>query len=1022
MTTAAVLAFGVAPAFAQDDPTSTPPTPVETTTPTTPSPTEPTTPSPSEPTSTPPSEPTSTPPSSSPSSEPAKPSETPPSEQPAEQKFEEPKQADEPKSDLKLTATFDKAEYEPETDLGITITVSNVGTAPAKDIRFATETSSIWLRTGAEQLTSRPTLGPGEQKTIKLTAAARWPRQSDADFYVRTYLDGIADPTPGNNEQRAWTKVLQKRGTASGVLYVDKNGNGQVDSGEGLANTPLYGEGRSYLYNLYTTTDANGRYTFSDATPGKYLLRLGYDTKQIPKPGELVIEEGKNTAQDLAVIAPTMDTLKPVIELDKDRYGKDAPISIKITLRNTGQAPLTGVVALCTQWADWYLEGDGPGWASLNPDGPGVSIAAGETKVITVADFVPEAAYKAGELGVACNFGNNGRNPYGTVGASDFADVVGAFGTVKGKVTIPPGAAGVTVVALDPVTRRPIPYGHTSETDGNGNWRISDLREGKTVIMAVGPWKHADGSDGVVVDVIGGEEVTADFAVVPGPMIEDPTYGRPDLQLTASFDKAAYDINDQIQLKVRVTNIGKGWPGYPGYVYVDSHENGLEFDDTQLAPLRDWQKGGLWPGESREVTLIGTVRPYSSKDSVRFQARFSLGDTNPANDSVDVSAPVTYGIGDAAITVYGDANENGQLDAGEALADRKFHGYGGRPNRSVDGVTDAAGRIVFKGLPAGKYDIYPDMGPDDDWVLESSRYPFVIVSNGVETPLQVRMVRPLKEKVEASIVFDKPSYEAEEDVTIKVTVRNNSDKPLQIKAACGLGDPPSYFFFNNNPLWGDWIYNGSGYLVEPHHAVTKHIRQPMPANAADHGLVGVGCAFGPDPEANGSPTATAIAKVPGATWTTNGSILMNTDTGTKVITGTKLVLLDPATKKPVARVISDAAGKFTFPDLPVGNYTPVVVGPWKVVSYRQGPLFPVVRGNEYPVDVHVEPGPVVADPDDADSGVLLPPNAGAPAPGADGGAKEALAQTGASVLGLLLLGGLLVAFGFGATAATRRKV
>jgi hypothetical protein len=109
----------------------------------------------------------------------------------------------------------------------------------------------------------------------------------------------------------------------------------------------------------------------------------------------------------------------------------------------------------------------------------------------------------------------------------------------------------------------------------------------------------------------------------------------------------------------------------------------------------------------------------------------------------------------------------------------------------------------------------------------------------------------------------------------------------------------------------------------------------------------------------------------------------------------KLVLLDPDTDQPVARTTTDANGEFTFPDLPVGEYTPVVVGPWEVVRTRSGPLFEAVRGAQHPQLVTVVPGPEVEDPDTASpgpadpGGVGTPPPAGGSGPIGDGARRNA---------------------------------
>ena len=130
----------------------------------------------------------------------------------------------------------------------------------------------------------------------------------------------------------------------------------------------------------------------------------------------------------------------------------------------------------------------------------------------------------------------------------------------------------------------------------------------------------------------------------------------------------------------------------------------------------------------------------------------------------------------------------------------------------------------------------------------------------------------------------------------------------------------------------------------------------------------------------------------------------------------KLVLLDPETKQPVASTTTDANGGWVFPDFPVGEYTALVVGPWRVVVDSESEGLVNVRGREWPSYIWVEPGPDVADP------TIVRPGPGG---GANTGTtpvaaiknSDALANTGVSVLGLGLFGVLLVLAG----AALRRK-
>ncbi|GAA3620970.1 hypothetical protein GCM10022267_03950 [Lentzea roselyniae] len=101
----------------------------------------------------------------------------------------------------------------------------------------------------------------------------------------------------------------------------------------------------------------------------------------------------------------------------------------------------------------------------------------------------------------------------------------------------------------------------------------------------------------------------------------------------------------------------------------------------------------------------------------------------------------------------------------------------------------------------------------------------------------------------------------------------------------------------------------------------------------------------------------------------------------------------------------------------------VLEGPWRVDYRRISNKFFLVKAREEPqVQLLFRvPGPVTEDPghllpEDQEPGTNTPP-----VKASAGGGDEALAKTGASVLGLGVLGALLVAFGLGASVFGSRR-
>lgn len=1034
LATAALLAFGgTAGALAQDDPTSTTPTPTETVTPPSPS----ADPEPAPPTSTEPS--TTPPPSSTDPAPPADPSTpvtpvAPPAAtvepvKPAEQKTEQEQQKVAP--DLQLSVKFDRPEYALGEPVGITVTARNAGDATANQVRFASETYQMYLTSGVDDLVSRPNLAPGETKTIKLGGTAQWAVQKVA-LTLRAYVEGSTDKTPNDNMSRDETTILTTAGTVTGVLFEDLNGNGSPDSGEGLDNQSFRLTGGP-AYPHWINTYNGGQFEVHDVPAGTYQVR--YVSTYRPggsltvKPGQFVVVKSGETTRVSLQTAPVLSRSLHVTghSFDKTRYAKGDPIAVSVTLSNSGTAPITGLVAVCDPENDpATLDGTADGWGALRPDRGGVTIGAGETKTFTVTDTVPDVAYPTGRVYFACAFSVDGRNGSTGPGAADpgltaSADVAGTLGKVSGHLLHDgsPVDPGVKVVAFNPGNNRVV--GEATTYDSIGSWRIDNLVPGKVALKVVGPWKLADGSPQRIVDVVAEQNVSVDLDVVPGPEVKDPTVFAPDLKVSVTFDKETYDISDPVRMTIKVENVGTGAAPGRGDVRSTYHPQQPYFDYYELRKLLD-APVDLWPGESRQITVTGSA-PDGGNDPERLRKLSYVvevstpgTDPDPGNNKAEARANVTWSTGSAVVTVYGDRNLNKKLDAGEELANRPVRVGGGKPHVNKYANTDVSGRVLFTDLPAGRYGASDEYDRESGWIPDGSNTDVeqtAVVNPGDEGTALVRLIRPLSDELKASVKFDKPAYEPGAAVGISVSITNNSAKTLQVKADCGGGF--GAHLGNDTAGWRELHRDGPGVQVASGSTVDFGVTIPLPAESPDYGYVTIGCSFGPEPNL-GNPFASAEAKVPGATQTFRGLVVTGDYQAPKPVPNVKLVLLDPDTDKPVVSTTTDANGGWVFPDLAVGVYTPLVVGPWKVVDFGDdGEPFGNVRGRDYPSYVWIQPGPDVADP-----------TTGArPAPGGPNGAApvktikntDALANTGVSVLGLALFGVLLVLAG----AAMRRR-
>lgn len=1055
LATAAVLAFGGASsAFAQDDPTSSAPTPTETVTPPPSSSEEPAPPSSTDPAppvqpSTPQENPTPSPGDpSTPVAPVAPPAATVEAPKPDEQKAEavQERQAAQAAPDLQVSLKFDKPEYLQGESLALTLIVKNAGDAPANQIRFASEPFGLGLTSGVDDLVSRPSLAPGESKTIKLGAAFNGPIYSGSipvALTLRAYVEGATDKVPNDNQVRAETKISKNSGRVSGVLYQDKNGNGVAETDEIISYSQRLKLTGGPDFPGSSTWVNNGRFDFYEAPVGTYQARIGEGYNPdglVVKPGQfIVVKNGESTTVALQV-GPALSRSLQVVghSFDKTKYTKGGPISVTVNLRNTGTAPISKLVAVCDQENDpATLDGTGDGWGELRPDRGGITIGVGETKPVTITDTVPDVDYPTGKVYFACVFSVDGRNIagggygmpwYADPGLTAGADVAGTLGRVSGRVLSKgtPVNGFVKVVAYNAANNRIMGDGQTYD----GNWWISNVPQGKVALKVVGRWKFADGSTQRLVDVVGDQETKVDLDIVNGPEVKDPTVFAPDLKVSVTFDKEIYDISDPVRMTLKVENVGTGKSPGRGDWRNQWHEEQPYFEYLQYRKFLETPIE-LWPGESTQFTMIGRTRDGGSDPeklrTLRYIAEVGTqsGDPDYTNNKAEGRASVTWSAnGSLKVFFYGDRNLNGRPDAGEELGNRKMRIGGGRPYVNLDGKTDASGHVRFTDLPAGSYGSWDSIENWRDGWMAPGPSPDGVVNPGDEGTLEVRMVRPLSDKLAAKLKFDQPSYPAGAVLGVTASITNNTDKPVHVNASCvGSGGVD---LFNDTDEWGAFKRNGPGVEIAVGATYTHRVSTAMPPDSPNWGRVGVSCEFGPTGN-QGNSWAYAETKVPGATQTFRGMVATGTYENPQPVPNVKLVLLDPDTNQPVVSTIVDADGKWEFPDLAVGPYVPVVVGPWKVREdqWRESPGFVNVRGWNDPMPFWVDPGPEVADPE-----VVAKPGGGANKGGQKkGGSKtkliqaktmkntSALANTGVSVLGLVLFGGLLVLAG----AAMRRK-
>ncbi len=1006
------------------DPTATPdPTPSETTTEQAPTTTESAQAETSTEATTP-SEPTST------SAPAASPSETPP--QPAKAATQLP--------DVGVTATFDKAEYTTGEDVRVTVRITNNSDVDAKGVRaYASghvENHGQWGDLGEDGGATIPARGIRE---LTITGAIVGVEDGQIRFAVNVVVDG-GDAEQVDNFDQVSAPVSAAKGRFGGTIYTDRNGNGAFDSGEGITGVQVAIQGGVPYSSDHRYTDNGGRFSFGELNAGGYSVSYsahGYAISGVTGSDREILNIGGDRYAAVKLVATrSLDQFLGVnMRFDKTTYAVGDTAGIRVTLTNRGQSTLNGITASCGMGSSVGV-GAGAGWGDLAPGGPGVSVPAGHSVVVSVTDVVPASAGMDGYLGARCTFLALGYPSAGAPSAEASARVSGALGSGSGSVRHAPNGglgdpvAGVTVLLLDEQT------GETAAkavSDAEGDFTFSDVPVGIYDVRTDGPW---------VLTSANRFPIRADGLGGPYLYVQPDAAGQgklANLKVSASFDQDAYTSDQPVKATVTITNIGSA--AAKNVRLLTSHSSNYWTETGGWGEL-DYSRGAtVEAGQTRTFEFVGNAMSMTGEAAtVVFEGRLYADpqDLNWDNNSFFAHASLTSVVGDYSGVVYADKNGNGSADKGEGLGGVEVSANGGRPLSYRWTTTDAEGRFAFDDLRAGLYTVYFSES-DDGWIpvgeSGEGHDRFTLTAEG-RKDVAVRAVRPLKDVLSGALEFAADSYKVGDTANAVVTLTNSGTTKLTgIRANCWSGDG----YHDNTRGWFPIGDTDPGADLEPGETLPLQVADIITTYDRDLGYHEVGCEFVADghPDA-GTPRAWDSVLVLGALGAKSGELVHDANGDWEIsdderITGAKVQLVDLATDKAIAETHTDASGRFTFRDVQAGRYRVHVVGPWAfrweddaLFSVYAGdnehtPRYFMVSGPEQPALPIVKPVPVEPTPAEPTPAPGVPaPQAGV-APAASTGGEE-LAQTGASVLGLTVLGlAVLMAGGITLMATKRRR-
>lgn len=1027
LATAAVLAFGAtsAVAFAQDsEPTTSTPTPTETVTPppsssTAPTPTEP--PSSAEPT------PSTTPESTSAPAPAPQPDQSPqPKPQPQKQpqpQIEQRKAAADEQADIAATVRFQQPSYQSHEPVWLSLTVENKGTAVAHGVKLAFQPFGVRVNSGwyGDLGWDGPgiTLAPGQSRFLELYGTFGELNDGKA-FFTGSVTTSDPDADTSNNTFYATVPVTQAYGNLSGRVFADQNGNGTYDSGEQIAGGTVDISNGTTAGSRQGVTDGEGRFSFENVPAGGYSAYF-----QLPN-GWVVRSQGgtqffvqPNTTTEVTALAerPWSDVLRASVSLDKDKYRTGETAKVTVVVTNTGDRDIMGVEAGCNRVGD-------PNHLMLAKIGPasgGFMVKAGETRTLTIEEIVPAAARERGEVVVACDFEPNADYDASGPQAGDSAEVQGAVGRWKGMLGHDKNGNGrvdddewawtANFILTDPATGRQV------ESRSGPIAHFVDLPVGRYRGEIAGEWKLANGATHVDIDITDVEQ-NVDVLVVPA---------KPDLVADVRFDKPSYQLGEPIKVLVSITNKGDAAASgiYVSEPYYDEYlKSRALLDEPRWGDLSSYRSNvHVRPGETR--TFEFAAKPQGPAVRVEGTVYGSGGDANPGNNTFNAQATISGGQGHASGVFYADRNDDGDRDAGEELPGVRIYLYSNKnPDFNRSATTDDEGKFSFRDLPADVYSTSYSL-PDGWAVMLPAGTPFDAwtIADGTDLKLERRAVRPLTESLSVQMVLDRDAYAPGDRAQITVTLTNTGSKSLTgIRAYCvhPLG---------NDPSWNYLRHNQPGINLPAGGTYTRTVTETA-ATTGIEGDFAAWCRFG-NPEThpqNTFATASDTARLLSGVGELKGIALHEPDGQWPFegdgVEGVEIVLIDPFTGTEAARVKSGADGRFSLPGMPVGRYDLKVAGKYRLaqIRYPGGDSEPVTSiyarvYTDYVADhqVPVELAPVV------DPGVRPGPDGPRPPAAPPATPEVVLAKTGASVLGIALLGGLLFAFGLGARTAARRR-
>jgi uncharacterized protein (DUF2141 family) len=454
---------------------------------------------------------------------------------------------------------------------------------------------------------------------------------------------GVSVPTGGSASANFGD---QRAGTISGVVFDDLNGNGIRDANErgigGVLITLSNGGTRTAL------TDGEGRYSFSNVTPGAYTVietDPAYYSSTTPNSRAVSLSSGGSATANFG--DQRAGTISGVVFNDLNGNGiQDAGEpgigGVRVILSN-GQiyTATTGVNGFyifvgVIPGAYTVIETDPDGYVSTTPNSRAVSVAPGGS--------------------ATANFGDQ---QVGIVSGVVFNDLNGNGAQDAGEV----GIGGVVMKLINGTMR-------TTTTAGNGFYSFADVAPGTYTVQETDPDGYVSTTpNSRAVSVASGGSATANFGDQQAGTVSGVVFN--DLNGNGAQDAGEVGIGGVVVKLINGTTRTTTTAGNGFYSFADV-------------------ASGAYTVQETDPEGYVSTTPNSRAVSV------ASGGSATANFG-DQQAGTVSGV------VFNDLNGNGTQDAGEV-------GIGGIQVALVDGTTRLVttagdGSYVFAGVTPGAYTV-----------------------------------------------------------------------------------------------------------------------------------------------------------------------------------------------------------------------------------------------------------------------------------------------------------------------------